>query len=152
MTCINVSEDDSDDSLSILSFKTHLPSSSHHGMRVPSSKVPFHIINWVYPNSKSRRLIGIINCKKDINTSLVWDQPRSLEDQVPPPIFPQFYLIVNPTSMGIPGVGLVRANLCDGRVPLMRHDLTSKNQIKPSHEGAFGRTIELQVDREKAKA
>ena len=95
-------EDDSDDSLSILSFKTHLPSSSHHGMRVPSSKVPFHIINWVYPNSKSRRLIGIINCKKDINTSLVWDQPRSLEDQVPPPHFPAILPYCKPYFHGDP--------------------------------------------------
>lgn len=83
-----------------LTYQVH--PSRHH--RVPSSKVPKAIINWVYPNSKSRRLIGFFStAKRQSKPVLFGINPKARKTKYPPKKFPQFYLIgINPDSMKDP--------------------------------------------------
>ena len=118
----HVSEDDSDDSLSILSFKTHLPSSSRHASPILKSTQGHHQIGFTQTPSHGGNG-AFSQLQKDIKTSLVLGStPKLGKPSNPPPMDPPQFLPYwdQPWFHGkIPGVGLVRANLCDGRVPLM---------------------------------
>ena len=76
---------------------------------------------------------GMINCEKaSKKTCLVWDHPQKLHTKYP--LFSRnFDLIVNPDSMGIRRVGLVRANRATKVRPMAAPLSCRSIQKRPRH-------------------